>query len=270
MNITLAHTQGGEVTGSIDESVRHAITKMANIHFPSTSRAKINIIKMGEEKKNIILSGCPSIDLAKKIFNEKKIININYVMKKYEGVGEKEILYDNFLVVLQHPVTTEFEKTTKQINETIKAIHKLKMNTIWLWPNIDAGNDQISRQIRIYREKYKPKNIRFFKNFEPEDFIKILIKAKCIIGNSSVGIRECSYIGTPCVNIGLRQNKREHGRNVINVNYNSEEIIKATIRQIKKGKYPKEKIFGDGKAGKKIAEYLSNYKIINTQKTLTY
>ncbi len=270
MNITLAHTQGGEITGSIDESVRHAITKMANIHFPSTIKAKKNIIKMGEEKKNVILSGCPSIDLAKKILNEKKKKNINLIIKKYEGVGENKILYDNFLVVLQHPVTTEFEKTTKQIDETIKAIHKLKMNTVWLWPNIDAGNDLISKQIRIYREKYKPKNIRFFKNFDPEDFIRILIKAKCIIGNSSVGIRECSYIGTPSVNIGLRQNKREHGSNVINVNYDSEEIIKATIRQIRHGRYSIEKIFGNGYAGIEIAKYLSNYKIINTQKTLTY
>ena len=193
MNIPLVHTQGGEVTGSIDESVRHAITRLANIHFPATLKSKKNLIKMGEKKDSIFLTGCPSIDLAYKVSKGKKRVNVENILKKYTGVGNKFNEYRNYIIVLQHPVTTEYFKTEKQISETIKAIKKLKINTIWLWPNIDAGNDIISKKIRKFRENEDPKYIQFYKNFEPEDFLKLLKLSKCIIGNSSVAIRECSF-----------------------------------------------------------------------------
>ena len=146
MNIPLVHTQGGEVTGSIDESVRHAITRLANIHFPATLKSKKNLIKMGEKKDSIFLTGCPSIDLAYKVSKGKKRINVENILKKYKGVGNKFNENRNYIIVVQHPVTTEYFKTEKQISETIKAIKKLKINTIWLWPNIDAGNDIISKK----------------------------------------------------------------------------------------------------------------------------
>ena len=136
--------------------------------------------------------------------------------------------------MVQHPVTTEYFKTEKQISETIKAIKKLKINTIWLWPNIDAGNDIISKKIRKFRENEDPKYIQFYKNFEPEDFLKLLKLSKCIIGNSSVAIRECSFLGVPAVNIGSRQQGRESGGNVINTSHNSTEIVNAIKKQIKK------------------------------------
>jgi len=270
MNIPLIHTQGGEVTGSIDESVRHAISKLANIHFPSTKKSFNNLIKMGEDKKNVFLTGCPSIDLAKKVINNKNNINLKDILNKQAGIGSHNIDIDNFIVIVQHPVTTEYEKTKAQIGETFKAALKLKMSIIWLWPNIDAGNDIISKNLRRMREKKKNMPIRFYKNFEPEDFLKILIKSKCLIGNSSVAIRECSYLGIPAVNIGSRQNSREHGKNVINSNFSSKDILSKVKAQLKKNNIKKEKIFGDGNAGYKMVKILEKIQIKNTQKKLCY
>ena len=139
----------------------------------------------------------------------------------------------DYIVVLQHPVTTEYEDTRKNIKETIKSIQNLNLPTIWLWPNIDAGNDIISKEIRKFREKINPKNILFVKNFSPEDFLKVLMKSKCIVGNSSVAIRECSFLGVPAVNIGSRQNGREHGENVKFCDYNSAQIIRFVKEQIR-------------------------------------
>lgn len=270
MNIPLIHTQGGEITGSIDESVRHAITRLANIHFPATKKSFNNLIKMGEDKKNIFLTGCPSIDLAKKVLKNKKNINLSSILKKYSGVGSHKIDLNNYIVIVQHPVTTEYKKVDNQIKETIKAALKLKMSVVWLWPNIDAGNDIISKNLRTMRETGGNINIKFYKNFEPEDFLKILIKSKCIVGNSSVAIRECSYLGIPAVNIGTRQNGREHGKNIINSGFSSEEIYLKIKKQISYRSLNTEKIFGDGKAGINIAKILEKIKITTTQKRLCY
>ena len=159
MNIILAHTQGGEITGSIDESVRHAITKLSHIHFASSKIAYKNIIQLGEDKKNVFLTGCPSLDLAKKF---PKKIDDN-LLKKYNGVGKKFNLKEKYIVVMQHPVTTEYGDGFKQINETIKAVSKLNFPTIWLWPNVDAGSDEVSKGLRIYREKNIDSKIFFIK-----------------------------------------------------------------------------------------------------------
>ena len=270
MNIPLIHTQGGEITGSIDESVRHAITRLANIHFPATKKSFNNLIKMGEDKKNIFLTGCPSIDLAENVLKNKKNINLSSILNKYSGVGSHNIDLNNYIVIVQHPVTTEYKKVDNQIKETIKAALKLKMSVVWLWPNIDAGNDIISKNLRKIRETGGNINIKFYKNFEPEDFLKILIKSKCIVGNSSVAIRECSYLGVPAVNIGTRQNGREHGKNIINSGFSSEEIYSKIKKQISNKSLNTEKIFGDGKAGINIAKILEKIKITTTQKRLCY
>ena len=257
MNIPLAHTQGGEVTGSIDESVRHAITKLAHIHFPATERAKDFILRLGEDQNSVYLTGCPAIDLV----SESDLKINNDIFKNYGGVGDQIDANRDFIVVLQHPVTTEYGEGLVQINETLNAIHKCSqegLQVVWLWPNVDAGSDDISNGIRSFREKNKTSNIRFFKNFYPEDYISLLANCKCIVGNSSSGIRESAFLGTPCVNIGSRQSGRERSENVINVNHDYSEIYNAISRQIKHGRYQKSTLFGDGNAGKRIAEILSN------------
>ena len=268
MNIPLVHTQGGEITGSIDESVRHAVTKLSNLHFPSTQNSLQNLLKMGEHKRSVFLTGCPSIDLAKKQYKNRGKINLSKILNDSVGVGNLKKLVSNYIVVMQHPVTTEYKNTKKNILQTIKAVHLLKKPAVWFWPNIDAGNDVISKEIRKFRERYNPKNILFVKNFSPENFLNIIIKSSCIIGNSSVAIRECSFLGIPAVNIGTRQNGREHGKNVKHVDYNFKKIVKATKYQISKKRYESSKIFGDGTAGKKIVKILEKYKFQNLQKKL--
>lgn len=267
MNIVLAHTQGGEKSGSIDESVRHSITKLAHIHFPATQKAKQNIIKMGENPKNVFLTGCPAMDLI-----PKKKSKINQVFfDKYGGVGPKIDVSKPYIVVLQHPVTTEYGSGFNQINQTLKAIklfEKSDTQIVWLWPNVDAGSDDISKGLRMYREKYNPRNIHFFRNFSPEDYITLIANSKCIVGNSSSGLREGSYLGIPCVNIGNRQVERERGKNVIDVGYDYKSIFNAINLQINQH-YKPSKLYGNGNAGKKIASFLSKVDL-NINKKLFY
>ena len=178
------------------------------------------------------------------------------------GVGELEIDFGKpYIVVLQHPVTTEYKQIKKNINETIKAITKLDYQVIWLWPNVDAGSDIVSKRIRILREKKKPPHIRWQKNYNPEDYLKLIYNSSCLVGNSSSAIREGAFLGIPAVNIGNRQITREQGKNVINVNYDSKKILSAIKRQVKKKKFKKNNLFGDGKAGEKISRILSNIKL---------
>ncbi len=265
MNIPLAHTQGGEVTGSIDESVRHAITKLSHIHFPATKKAEQNVIRMGENPKTVFNVGCPSIDAIANI--DLKLSKDFFVKNK--GVGIKINQDKPYLVILQHPVTTEYGKGFFQIEQTLKAIESIKMQTVWLWPNIDAGSDDISKGLRMYREKYNPDYIHFYKNFEVQDYARLINNCKCLIGNSSSAIREGSFLGVPAVNIGTRQNGREMEKNIINVDYNSTHIEDAIKKQLINGKYDSSKLYGDGKAGEKIVKILEDAKI-NIQKQLPY
>ena len=266
MNIPIAHTQGGEQTGSIDESVRHATTKLSQIHFPSTLKSKQNLIKMGENKKNVYLTGCPSLDLIPKKIAE---IDKNF-FKKYTHVGNLINYKEPYIVILQHPVTTEYKDAKSQISETIEAIKKIDLQVVWLWPNVDAGSDDISKAIRTFREDYNPKKIAFFKNFNPTDFIKLIYNSKCFVGNSSSAIREGSFLGIPAVNIGSRQANREKSSNIIDVHYDATKILKAIKFQINHGKYKKSLLYGNRDAGKKISNIIKNLKNITIQKKLNY
>ncbi len=268
MNITLAHSQGGEVTGSIDESVRHAITKLAHIHFPATERAKEYLLRMGEQNETIHLTGCPAIDLVA----ESDLALPEDLFNRTSGVGDELTTKKDYIIVLQHPVTTEFGSGFKQIQETLEAAHdvsKTGMQIVWLWPNVDAGSDDISKGIRMFRDREEAKNMHFYKNFTPEDYVLLLANARCIVGNSSSGLREGAFLGTPCVNIGTRQSGRERAANVIDVKCDANEIKKAIDDQLKHGRYESSHLVGDGTAGTQIANILatSNLKI---QKQISY
>ncbi|MGB7208325.1 MAG: UDP-N-acetylglucosamine 2-epimerase [Pyrinomonadaceae bacterium] len=267
MNIPVAHIQGGEVTGSIDEKVRHAVTKLADLHLVSTKCAGTRVERMGEEPRKVFVTGCPSIDLAAELADDPSL-NFN-PFERYGGVGELHELNNGYLVVMQHPVTTEHDMARKHVMETLKAVYKINLPTLWFWPNVDAGSDGTSNGIRSFREKYKPENINFFKNMAPDDFLRLLYSSKCLIGNSSVGIRECSYLGVPVVNIGTRQNGRERGKNVIDVGYCKDEIESAVNRQIGNGRFGQDTLYGDGKAGERISKVLARAPL-EIQKRLTY
>jgi len=268
MNIPLAHTMGGEISGTIDESIRHAVTKLAHIHFPANKNAAKVIEKLGEEKSRIFNVGCPRIDLVKEILNDKKIILTNNIFDT--GVGDKLNLAQPFLVISQHPVTTEFKDAENQMKLTLDSIADIDIQAIVLWPNADAGSAYIAKAIRSFRENNSRRSIHFFRNLPVEIYIKLLEKTKCLIGNSSSGIREGNFIGVPCVNIGSRQNGRDRGSNVIDVQYDYEKIKSAVSKQIKIGKYKSGNLYGNGTAGKKITEILAGDLKINIQKTLRY
>ncbi|MDY7394208.1 UDP-N-acetylglucosamine 2-epimerase [Aureibaculum sp. 2210JD6-5] len=265
-NIPLVHLQGGEVTGNIDEKVRHANTKLADIHFVSTDDARERVIKMGENPDFVINTGCPSIDLADEVLQHPEL-DFDPI-DKYGGVGSSLNWKEGYLVVMQHPVTTEYKEARKDVTKTLEAVHELNIPTFWFWPNVDAGSDGTSSGIRSFRERIQPKNIHFFKNMEPDDFLKLLINSQCLIGNSSVGIRECSYLGVPVVNIGTRQNRRERGKNVIDVTYDKQKIIDAIKERISSNRKI-EQIYGNGKSGLNIANQLAKIEL-NFHKTITY
>ncbi len=265
MNIPLAHIQGGEVTGNIDETVRHAITKLAHYHFPSTEYSKQRILKMGEEPWRVMNSGCPSIDI---LYHEDIDLNIER-LNSYGGVGKKIDFTKPYILMIQHPVTSSFGEGLSQIFETLYALKDREEQKLIMWPNIDAGSDEISKGIRVFREQNMQLNFSYYKNFSPEDYASILNNAVCAVGNSSSFIREGSYLGTPAVMIGDRQEGREHGKNVVFANYDRSEISSLIDRQIKHGRYKSDGIFGKGIAGKKIADYLADVKL-DIKKRMTY
>ena len=269
MNIPLAHIQGGEVTGNIDEKVRHAITKLADIHLVASLQAQQRVIKMGEDPDTVILTGCPSIDLAN-IVMENPTLDFNPI-KKYGGVGKQIDYQRGYIVVMQHPVTTEYQQSREHIEISLQAVSELSLPTLWFWPNVDAGSDGTSKGIRAFRENQpnKARYFHFFKNMEPLDFLRLLVNAKCLLGNSSVGIRECSYLGVPVVNVGSRQNGRERGINVIDVDHEKDYIKAAVNQQLANGHYPSDDTYGNGDAGDQIARALA-YAPLNIAKRLNY
>ena len=267
MNIPIAHTMGGEVSGTIDESIRHAVTKFAHIHFPASEGARERIIRLGELPKHVHMVGCPRIDLVADILNAPETSPENVMFEK--GVGEKLNLDQPFVLVSQHPVTTEYGDGEDQITMTLQAIRELDLPAIVLWPNADAGSDDIARGIRKWRERKLDRHMHFFKNLPIHTYVRLMHRAACLVGNSSSGIREGAFIGTPVVNIGTRQTGRDRGSNVLDVPYEKDQIKAAVARQTAHGKYATEPIYGDGRAGQRIADILST-EAVDVQKRITY
>lgn len=266
MNIPLVHVQGGEVTGNIDEKVRHAITKLADQHFVSNQDAADRLIKMGEFENTVHITGCPSIDLAQQVLEEETVFN---PFEHYVGVGNKFEINNGYLVVMQHPVTTEYQKAKEQATQLLKIIDELKIPTFWFWPNVDAGSDGTSNSIRTYREHHQLLHVHFYKNLEGLDFLRLLKMSSCLIGNSSVGIRETAHLGVPVVNIGKRQNMRLRGNNVLDVNHNTIDIKNAILSQVAHGKYASEAVYGNGQAGESIAKLLVDIPL-TIEKVISY
>jgi UDP-hydrolysing UDP-N-acetyl-D-glucosamine 2-epimerase len=266
LNIPLAHIQGGEVTGNIDEKVRHAITKLSDYHFVASEDAYNRVLKLGEEEQSIFNTGCPSIDLAVDI---KKMAKLSFdPYEKYGGVGKYPDYNKGYIVVMQHPNTTQISESRTQIESTLEAINRLQIPTFWFWPNIDAGADGTSTGIRAYREYHKLEHVHFFKNMTSEDFLELIFFSKCLVGNSSVGIREASYLSVPVVNIGNRQYRRLRAKNVIDVKHDSDDIQKAIQLQMGNS-YESSSIYGKGNSGKKIASILAKVEL-KFHKTITY
>ncbi|QYJ95156.1 UDP-N-acetylglucosamine 2-epimerase [Shewanella spartinae] len=266
LNIPLIHVQGGEVSGNIDDRVRHAITKLADFHFVSTEKSRDRVIRMGENENSVFNFGCPAMDV---IQNADKSID-NTIMSKYGGVGSLVDWTKPYILMIQHPVTTSYGSGFSEVNETLKALLKFdSIQKIVLWPNSDAGGEDVSKGIRVFRERNMNRNFHFYKNFSAEDFIRVLSNAVCVVGNSSSFLREGSFLGVPAVVVGDRQNQREHGENVLFANYEDNDIHEKITLQIEHGKYNPSNIFGKGDAGKRIAALIKDLKP-NLLKPITY
>jgi UDP-hydrolysing UDP-N-acetyl-D-glucosamine 2-epimerase len=264
MNICIVHIQGGEVSGSIDESARHAITKFAQFHVPSTQRAADYLIRMGENPETILTLGCPSSDIARTLDRTllPEVVNAG-------GSGASIDVAKPFLLVVFHPTTTEYGGERQQMEELLAALHTLKIQTILLWPNIDAGADHISKAIRVFRDRTSPTWFRALTNLPPESYLKVLANAACAIGNSSSFVRDASFFGTPVVLVGGRQHGREIGAHVMPVSPIASDIVAATQLQVTHGRYAPSKLYGDGYVSGRIAEMLARLAPY-TQKRLQY
>ena len=263
MNFPIAHVQGGEVTGTIDESIRHAVTKLSHLHFVANNDAKKRIINLGEIKKNVFNVGCPYIDIIK----NQKLKSKNELFKKYRIDTNKEII-----LFTLHSVTTEYKKSDRQIDIVIKALSKFKdFEIITFYSNADAGGKEIIKKIN--------KSYNFMKilpNVDSVDFLSFMKYAKLMIGNSSAGIREAPSFTLPVINIGNRQNGRMKASNVIDVDFNYKKII-LKINYVLKNKNFRNKLknlknpYGDGNASDKIIKVLHKKKLENLiQKIIQY
>ncbi len=255
LNIKLIHLQGGEVSGNIDDRVRHSITKLADLHFVCTEESRKRVISMGESPKLVFNYGCPSMDT---LVHENLSISEKF-KNEFIGVGEKTDFSKPYILMLQHPVTTSYKQGFDQTMETLTALNNFdEFQKIVLWPNVDAGSNDVSKAIRTFREnEIDLSKFYFIKNLSPEDYAILLKNAICCVGNSSSFIRECSFLGVPSVIVGDRQSKREHGINAIFCEHNHSVIQEKIKSQIKKNRYKKQTIFGEGNAGVKIAQEIS-------------
>jgi len=253
MNIPNAHIHGGDRTrGGIDEYNRHAITKISNIHFAASKKSYNRIIKLGENPKYVFNTGSPSVDDIK----ENRITHKTDLEKKY-----RMKFTGNEILLLQHSITTQSELSRKQILTTLNAIVKIKLPTVAIAPNSDAGNKEIFKNLKNYSKKYD--FITMYTTVPRSDFLGLLKNCGVFVGNSSSGMIEASYFNIPVVNIGIRQEGREGGRNVINVDYSSPAIFLAIKKSLKnKHKiFKKENLYGSGSASAKIIRHLEKIKL---------
>jgi UDP-hydrolysing UDP-N-acetyl-D-glucosamine 2-epimerase len=267
MHIPLVHVQGGEITGSIDEKVRHSVTKLADYHLVASEKAGARVVRMGEVEDHVFVTGCPSIDLALESVREPAVLD--QLIEDFGGVGARPDLTGPYVVVMQHPVTSEYTRAHHDIGETLEAVRECEIPALWFWPNVDAGSDGTSRGIRSFRERHDLPHVHFFKNLPPEAFLRVLNSSCGIVGNSSVAIRECEALGIPAVNIGGRQGGRDRGANVVEVGYDQAEIAEAMRGLVPLRRVPTQGIYGDGKAAPRIADILARVPL-TTAKRLTY
>ncbi len=261
MNIPVVHIQGGEVSGTIDESIRHAVSKFSHYHLVSNNDAKNRLIKMGEIPKHIFVVGCPSIDAMLDV----NVSTPTEIEEKF-GIDVKK----NFFLVLQHPVTTELNDAKKQIKETLSAVKESGVQSVLIYPNNDAGSQVIIGEI-------KNSNIKYFPTLSLKDYVSLLSYTTALIGNSSSGIHETATFKVPTINIGTRQQGRLRPKNVIDVDYQEYEITGAINKILNDKEFQNNVLhcinpYGDGSSANRIIQILKKIDIGNKviQKRITY
>lgn len=262
-NICLIHLQGGEVSGSIDEATRHAITKLAHYHFPATDLSARNVIRMGEDPDTVFCLGCPSADViaaASQTALGSESLRL--------GVGNPIDFARPFILSLFHPVTTDFQNADDQIGALLASLRDVSLPVVMIWPNIDAGSDRVSKAIRLFRESHQDvMPFHVYKNLEPDVYIPIMKRAHCLVGNSSSFIRDASFMGKPVVLVGDRQNKRERTEAVLQVIPVREAITAAIRQQLDHGDYAPSTLYGAPGVSQQIVDQIAKLTPY-TQKTL--
>jgi UDP-N-acetylglucosamine 2-epimerase (hydrolysing) len=243
-NILVAHIEGGELSGTVDDSLRHAISKLSHLHFVSNLSHKKRLIQLGEDKKKIFVIGSPDIDIMK----SKNLPSISQVKKMYN------IKFNDYSILIFHPVTTEYSKIKKQMEILIKTLKKSKKNYVVINPNNDMGSEFI---FKAYSKLKNNKNFKIFESMRFEYFLTLLKKCQFIIGNSSAGIREAPFYGVSAINIGTRQNKRLTSQLIKNVDFAEKEILNLIKLVLKKKKKKKFNPFGSGKSFSKFIKIIS-------------
>jgi UDP-hydrolysing UDP-N-acetyl-D-glucosamine 2-epimerase len=253
LNITIAHIEGGDVSGSIDESVRHAITKLAHLHFVTNEDANRRVLAMGEDPAYVFNTGSLDVELAAHVSTTISNEQVNAL-----GVGHDVDIERPFLMVVQHPVTTDADNRA-HLETTLRVVSSFDLPTIWFWPNPDAGTGEMADSLRHMREKHPEltAHMRFITNVPAGDFVALLAHASCLVGNSSAGIKECSYLGTPVVNVGARQQGRLTAEHVTHVGHDATEIGAAVATQLAHGRYAPSHIYYKNNASETIATLLA-------------
>ncbi len=247
LNVPIAHNEGGDVSGTLDESIRHAITKLSHIHFVSTESSRKRVIQMGENPDKVFNVGSPAIDA---------VACVDFAVKP--NIFPKLDITKPYLLVLAHPIATvSKEENFNMAQNLVAAIKELDLPKVILGSNIDAGSDALGGVIKNWLENEKPSDVFFIKHLHPEDFYRYLKNAACAVGNSSSFIREGAYLGTPVVLVGSRQNNRERGENIVEVSGDKDFLKQAIASQINQNRFESSKIFGDGSSSFKIADILA-------------
>jgi UDP-hydrolysing UDP-N-acetyl-D-glucosamine 2-epimerase len=252
LNLCIVHVQGGEVSGSIDESARHAISKFAQFHVPATKRSAEYLVRMGERPETILATGCPSSDIARQLKQ-----NLNAAMVNTTGSGAWIDTNKPYLLTIFHPTTTEYGAERQQMHELLRALDSLRLQTVLFWPNIDAGADHISKEIRLFRDHTGPQWLRTLTNSTPEDYLQILARTACAVGNSSSFVRDAGHFGTPVVLVGDRQDGRECDRHVLRTDPQATLIADAVKLQLAHGRYARSTLYGDGNVTMRIVHALA-------------
>lgn len=263
LNICLVHLQGGEVSGNIDDRVRHAITKLSDVHFVASELSRKRVIAMGEDPNFVFNFGCPSMD----VLVQDDLSISNEIMASYRGAGRRMDWSKPYILMVQHPVTTSYGSGFTEVSATLEALNRFPdLQKVVIWPNVDAGSDDVSKGIRHFREQNLNEPIYYHKNFSPEDYARVLNNAACCVGNSSSFIREGAFLGVPTVLVGDRQEGREHSTNIVFSDYDADMIHSRITDQLKIGRYPISRVFGSGDAGTRIAEALASIKFASIKK----
>lgn len=254
MQIPLIHLQGGEISGSIDDKIRDTNSKLADLHLTTNSVTKRHLEEIGESSDLIFEVGCPSVDLVAELIN-----NPIEISGQLTGVGAEIDLDSDFGIIMFHPDTLEGKQTIDWVTSLIQVIEKSSMKWFWFWPNPDHGTNLVSKALRRNREAGKLQNVRFIINLPPEQFITLALKSKVMIGNSSFGIREASFIGLPVVNLGTRQSGRQRASNVVEIQEPNTKELELKVQEQTQARFLSSSIYGTGNAGKLSAKIISEW-----------